>query len=448
MTVMTQAKLEVVPLTKHIGAEIRGLDLREKPDEATIKAIYQAWLDHIVIIFPDQKLSQEDLIRVTGYFGEQGMPRRPPKFFPKGYAKILPGIMLISNIRENGEPIGALPDGEMMFHHDMIHSEMPDKATLLYSVEIPSTGGNTLFASGYAAYETLDPAVRNRLEGRMAIHHYNYGSMQKGDGKGTEAFGAVQASGVPHPRGHQPQGGLRQPPDDGRRRRHAAGGGRAAAQCGVRSRREEGVRLRARLAARRPDALGQPQLVARAHRLPLDRAAADAAHDGARAPGGRTDGPPNAPRYAPSLRARSSRLGGDVDRHRRRRLAFARAMLVRACDVPGAQPALRRVREIVAVRRDHHAIAGRQIERLAGGEIDPRLGLEVAGDLGAEDRVPGKIVAAREIDHQRDIAVRHRREPELPLEPRQAGRHIRPGVEPMPGEIEVAHRVLGQARRC
>ena len=51
---------------------------------------------------------------------------------------MLPGIMLISNIRENGEPIGALPDGEMMFHHDMIHQEMPHKATLLYSVEIPT----------------------------------------------------------------------------------------------------------------------------------------------------------------------------------------------------------------------------------------------------------------------------------------------------------------------
>ena len=117
------------------------------------------------------------------------MPRRPAKFFPKGYSKILPGIMLISNIRENGEPIGALPDGEMMFHHDMIHSEMPDKGTLLYSVEIPSAGGNTLFASGYAAYDTLDLAVRNKLEGRKAIHHYNYGSVQRGDGKGTEAFG-------------------------------------------------------------------------------------------------------------------------------------------------------------------------------------------------------------------------------------------------------------------
>src|SRR4029077_17543616 len=85
--------------------------------------------------------------------------------------------------------IGALPDGEMMFHHDMIHVEVPSKATLLYSVEIPSTGGNTLFASGYAASDTLDPAVRARLEGRKAQHHYNYGSTQKGDGKGTEAFG-------------------------------------------------------------------------------------------------------------------------------------------------------------------------------------------------------------------------------------------------------------------
>ena len=189
MNVMTKTRFEVVPLTKHIGAELRGIDLRQKPDEATIRAIYQAWLDHLVIVFPDQSLSQEDLVRVTGYFGEIGELHRPPKYFPKGYSSLLPGIMLISNIRENGEPIGALPDGEMMFHHDMIHAEVPSKATLLYSVEIPSTGGNTLFASGYAAYETLDSAIRNRLEGRKALHHYNYGSTQKGDDKGTEAFG-------------------------------------------------------------------------------------------------------------------------------------------------------------------------------------------------------------------------------------------------------------------
>jgi alpha-ketoglutarate-dependent taurine dioxygenase len=189
MDAATRTRREIVPLTRHIGAELRGIDLREKPDAETVRAIYQAWLDHLVIIFPGQQLSQEDLVRVTGYFGELGELHRPPKFFPKGYAKLLPGIMLISNIRENGEPIGALPDGEMMFHHDMIHSEVPSKATLLYSVEIPSTGGNTLFASGYAAYDTLEPGIRDRLEGRKALHHYNYGSTQRGDGKGVAAFG-------------------------------------------------------------------------------------------------------------------------------------------------------------------------------------------------------------------------------------------------------------------
>ena len=117
MSVETRTRFEVMPLSKHIGAEIHGLDLREKPDEDTIRAIYRAWLDHLVIVFPKQSLSQEDLIRVTGYFGELGELSRPAKYFPKGYSRLLPGIMLISNIRENGEPIGALPDGEMMFHH-------------------------------------------------------------------------------------------------------------------------------------------------------------------------------------------------------------------------------------------------------------------------------------------------------------------------------------------
>jgi len=188
MDAATKTRLEVVPLSKHIGAEIRGIDLRDRPDDATIRAIYQAWLDHLVIVFPGQSLSQEDLLRVTGYFGELSELSRPAKYFPKGYSRLLPGIMLISNIRENGEPIGALPDGEMMFHHDMIHAEVPSKGTLLYSVEIPSTGGNTLFASGYAAYDTLDPKIRAKLEGRKAMHHYNYGSTQRGDSRGTEAF--------------------------------------------------------------------------------------------------------------------------------------------------------------------------------------------------------------------------------------------------------------------
>ena len=188
MDAATKTRLDVVPLTKHIGAEIRGIDLRIRPDDETIRAIYQAWLDHLVIVFPGQDLSQEDLVRATGFFGAMGKVHRPPQYAPPGFSRMLPGIMLISNIRENGEPIGALPDGEMMFHHDLIHKDIPSRATMLYAVEIPSHGGDTLFASGYAAYETLDPRTREKLEGKNAFHHYNYGSTIKGDARGTEAF--------------------------------------------------------------------------------------------------------------------------------------------------------------------------------------------------------------------------------------------------------------------
>jgi taurine dioxygenase len=190
MDARTRSNLEVVALTKHIGAEIRGIDLRETLDTATIRDIHNAWLDHLVLVFRGQRFSQEDLIRATAYFGEIGPLSRPQKYFPKGYAKLLPNIMLISNIRENGETIGALPDGEMHFHHDMIHGELPHNGTLLYSMEIPSHGGDTLFASGYAAYDTLDPTVRQRLEGRKALNHYNYGTTIRGDtSNAVEAFG-------------------------------------------------------------------------------------------------------------------------------------------------------------------------------------------------------------------------------------------------------------------
>ena len=188
MNILTRPRFDIVPLTKHIGAEIRGIDLTAKPDDETIAALYQAWLDHLVIVFPGQKLEQEDLLRVTTYFGEIGPLNRPANLQPKGLARLLPNIMLISNIRENGEPIGALPDGEMMFHHDTIHKEIPTKGTLLYSVEIPSHGGNTLFASGYAAYETLDPAIREPLEGKHALHHYNYGMTARGAAGEVDAF--------------------------------------------------------------------------------------------------------------------------------------------------------------------------------------------------------------------------------------------------------------------
>ena len=180
--------LNIRKLSPAIGAEIVDIDLNEDQSAETVAAINQAWFDNIVLLFRGQNLAPERQVHVTKWFGELGAIARPKEFFPPGYGSLPDGVMLISNIRENGEPIGALPDGEMMFHHDMMHADEPHKATMLNAVEIPSHGGNTLFASGYAAYETLPEEIRAPLEDRTAFHHYHYGSVQKGDDKGTPAF--------------------------------------------------------------------------------------------------------------------------------------------------------------------------------------------------------------------------------------------------------------------
>ncbi len=179
--------LKFEPLTKHIGCEVTGIDLRQPVTPQAASAIYRAWLDHAVLVFRDQDLAQEDLVRVTGIFGEFAPLGRPAHTLPKGFTRILPNIMLISNIRENGETIGALPDGEMMFHHDTIHRADPHKATLLYSVEISTYGGDTLFASGTAAYDALDPATKQKLEGLKAVNYYVYNSVKRDDKQAVDA---------------------------------------------------------------------------------------------------------------------------------------------------------------------------------------------------------------------------------------------------------------------
>jgi taurine dioxygenase len=179
--------LQFRPLTRHIGCEVEGIDLREPVAPEAAAAIYRAWLDHAVLLFRGQDLTQEDLIRVTGIFGEFAPLGRPKHTLPSGFSKILPNIMLISNIRENGETIGALPDGEMMFHHDTIHRDDPHKATLLYSMEIPTYGGDTLFASGRAAYEALDAATKQRLDGLKAVNYYVYNSVKRHDKQAVDA---------------------------------------------------------------------------------------------------------------------------------------------------------------------------------------------------------------------------------------------------------------------
>ena len=165
--------LRIEKLHDAIGAEIVGVDLAKPLTGAEIAAIERAWLDHVVLVFRGQDLDQEAQLRFAAQFGTLGERSRPPEIRPEG-ADFHPGIMLVSNIRENGRPIGSLPDGEMWFHHDMCYVAEPYRGTMLYAIEIPSHGGNTLFANMYAAYDRLDAATRERIAGRRALQIYNY----------------------------------------------------------------------------------------------------------------------------------------------------------------------------------------------------------------------------------------------------------------------------------
>jgi taurine dioxygenase len=160
----------VRPLSRALGAEIIGVDLREPLDDTTFEQILAAWHQHLVILLRDQKLTEEDQVRFAERFGP------PAKIHTKQFMQKHPAVMLISNIREDGKPIGALPDGEMHFHTDQCHQERPAMASMLYAIEIPSKGGNTLFANAYTAYETLPFDLKRRIQGRKAVNAYDYDS--------------------------------------------------------------------------------------------------------------------------------------------------------------------------------------------------------------------------------------------------------------------------------
>jgi taurine dioxygenase len=160
----------VKPLSPALGAEIIGVDLSEDNDDRIFAQIRDTWHQNLVILLRDQRLSEEDEVRFAEKFGP------PAVIHTKQFVRNHPAVMLISNIREDGKPIGALPDGEMHFHTDQCHQERPAMASMLYAIEVPSIGGNTLFANGYKAYETLPADIKRRIDGRKALNAYDYDS--------------------------------------------------------------------------------------------------------------------------------------------------------------------------------------------------------------------------------------------------------------------------------
>ena len=142
-------------------------------------AIRQAWHDHIVLVFRGQEITEEQQLRFASYFGSLG--RRKEAMFREelqsrnqGTKQVNPNILLVSNIKEKGEPIGAFGEGEMWFHIDSGYAEKPYNYTFLYALELPSTGGNTQFSNMYRAYDALPADLKIRLAGKKALHIHEY----------------------------------------------------------------------------------------------------------------------------------------------------------------------------------------------------------------------------------------------------------------------------------
>jgi len=165
--------IDIEPLSPILGASVRGIDLTKPVDDRTADTIRDAFHRYSLLCFPGQEISAADQLRFANLFGKgDGGVRETKELGAKRTGNR--GVMYVSNIRENGKPIGVLPDGEMQFHSDGAHRDSPYRATTLYAIKIPSRGGNTLFANLYAAYDALPQATKEQIAGLKTQFVYDY----------------------------------------------------------------------------------------------------------------------------------------------------------------------------------------------------------------------------------------------------------------------------------
>lgn len=180
-----------------VGAQVQGVDLASL-SAAQVDTIKQAWYRHDVLVFRRQKLTDDDLLAFSRHFGEldsppnQGAGRKSPPGYPE--------IYVVSNVRDaTGEPIGALGDGEALWHTDMSYAPRPPDASMLYALEIPKVGGDTCFCSMKAALARVPRALLQRLAGLQLKHDGTYdsgGHVRKGLAPSDDPRTSV---GTPHP---------------------------------------------------------------------------------------------------------------------------------------------------------------------------------------------------------------------------------------------------------
>ncbi len=198
--------IEILPSSSGVGAEVRGVDLGSGVDDVSFAEIRDAWHEHLVLLFRGQTIDDKSLVDLGRQFGTlEQSPRSEVSGEFGGYEPSMPEVTIISNIEVNGQPIGSLGAGEADWHADMTFTERPPSACILYALELPTSGGNTMFTSMYSAYETLAPELKQRIEGRYAIHDFSMtsaGDLRKGMQKVTdvrETPGAHQPLVITHP---------------------------------------------------------------------------------------------------------------------------------------------------------------------------------------------------------------------------------------------------------
>lgn len=157
---------DVRPFDGVLGAEVLGLDLSRPVNPEDFARIHQAFLDHRVLVFREQHITPEQQIAFSRRFGELQI-HVLKQFLLAGH----PEVFIISNIVENGRPIG-LGDAGKLWHSDLSYKELPSLGAMLHARQLPAEGGDTLFADQQLAYETLPEALRKAVEGRRAVHSY------------------------------------------------------------------------------------------------------------------------------------------------------------------------------------------------------------------------------------------------------------------------------------
>ncbi|MEZ2351768.1 TauD/TfdA dioxygenase family protein [Caballeronia sp. RCC_10] len=170
-----EQRITIRPFDGPLGAEVIGLDLSRPLAQADFARIHHAHLDHHVLVFRDQRITPEQQVAFSKRFGP--LQRHVlHQFALSGH----PEVLIVSNIVENGKPIG-LGDAGHFWHSDLSYKEKPSLGSMLHAQELPATGGDTLFANQHLAWDTLPAHLRQAVEGRTAEHTYlaKYAELQK-----------------------------------------------------------------------------------------------------------------------------------------------------------------------------------------------------------------------------------------------------------------------------